>query len=108
MAKSKCSGDSGRCPKDVFAKGLCIGHYNRLRRGGDVDKPVREFQKDEVQFTPPRASKAIKRAVKAVCAHEGISEYEFMRRLLEEWYARYERLVPGAASRTDGRDARSS
>lgn len=38
--KPTCRGET--CTRPAKVKGLCIGHYHRLQRGGDVDTPLQE------------------------------------------------------------------
>jgi hypothetical protein len=93
----KCQGQNGDCGRDVYALGYCIAHYRRFKSGGDVDKPIRDREKNEVQLTPPRVAPQIKAAIKAVCEQAELSEYEFMRRLVTDWFEQYNRTFPGVA-----------
>jgi hypothetical protein len=94
-----CKGAKGSCGRDVYALGLCLTHYRRDKKGKSIDTPLRGYRGVDEQIVPTRVEKRIKDAIQAVCDQEGISEYEFMRRMLEDWYDSYKRVVPGRGSR---------
>jgi hypothetical protein len=89
-----------RCSNTVYAKGLCLRHYTAKRRGKDVNKHVLQETKrkaglGDVQLSPARVSPEVAAAIRATCERSGISEYEFVRRLILKWYGDlYVRALP--------------
>lgn len=89
MTETKlCTGGSGRCGRKVHARGLCRTHYNWHLKGKSTKGALRGYREVGRQLTPPRVSDEVGEAVDAACQRQGISEYEFMRRLVEDWYER--------------------
>jgi hypothetical protein len=96
-----CKGAQGECRNKAYSRGYCITHYRKWLAGGEeaTQKPIRGWRTVDEQLVPPRVDAKIRKAIQAVCEQSGISEYEFMRRLVEDWYSAWERTVPG---RKDG------
>lgn len=75
------------CDKPVLAKGYCRTHYRRIQRGGNPDDTnLREKRVIEVsvaRFRPEVAGLMFVEADK-----RGISPYEMLQVVAEEWYQR--------------------
>ena len=97
-----CIGENGTCTKKILAKGMCHTHYYRARQGKSIHAGLRPRRQEgvETQLVPPRVSNRVRSAVQAACERAGISEYEFMRRLVESWYESYERHLTEAVQAT--------
>lgn len=101
--KPKCS--AGDCPRDAVAKGLCHGHYRRQHRAAkgegrqdgrpvDMEKPI--GFRDVVELTGTRVPEPVAAVFAAMAEAQGVTQYEFMRMLVMDWYAK---VVPNASSK---------
>lgn len=88
-----------KCPLPNYAKGMCRVHYHRARKGRPMDRPPSE--KGAVQLPIARVKPEVAAAVKDQAKRDGVSEYEFLRRVIYAWYEGYLEVNPGAEDEAD-------
>lgn len=82
--KPPCS--APECDRESFVKGLCYAHYRRQLRGGTITKPV--GMRGLTELPGPRVPQAVADTLRAVAASQNVTEYEFVRRIVMDWYER--------------------
>lgn len=86
MSPRRCS--SPDCDRPASSRGLCVGHYARLRAGKSTVEPLGaqgpvpgEPREQVTTHLLAEDKRALERHAKA----EGLSVYALLRRIVEEW-----------------------
>lgn len=76
------------CTHPARSRGLCVGHYARLRAGKALDTPLGAPgppRGEPIEPIGTHLALTSKRELEAYAKREGVSLYALLRRIVEEW-----------------------
>lgn len=80
--ESKCTQKG--CDRDAYAKGLCVAHYFRKRRGSSSREPVRGEAGAAMATLSSRVSIEAKTELERRAKSDGVSTYNLTSKILED------------------------